>query len=337
MEIAVFTIPEVLVSHANARLTFHGRCLLVRRVRIERRPKAHVAKELGVSRKCVHGWVARYDAEGWAGLRDRSSRPHSTPSRTPAPIEDAVVAARGRLRCGPDGIAAETGVPARTVSRILRRQNVASLAACDPLTGQVIRASRHSAARYERERPGELVHLDVKKLGRIPPDGGWRAHGRAATVAAKARRPRIGYDYVHAAVDDHSRLAYAEILPDEKGATAAAFLLRAAAHFAAHGITRIQRVLTDNAFAYRQSAAFKDAVATLGATQKFIKPHCPWTNGKVERFNRTLATEWAYRQVFTSNDERADALEPWLTIYNTRRRHSALGGLPPISRLSPTS
>jgi transposase InsO family protein len=337
VEIAVFTIPEVLVSHANARLTFYGRCLLVRRVRIDRRPKAHVAKELGVSRKCVHGWVARFDAEGWEGLRDRSSRPRSMPSRTPAAVEERVVKARTRLRCGPDGIAADTGVPARTVSRVLRRRGVAPLACCDPLTGQPIRAVRHSGQRYERERPGELVHLDVKKLGKIPPGGGWRARGRAATVAEKDRRPRIGYDYVHAAVDDHSRLAYAEILPDEKGATAAAFLLRAAAHFAAHGIARIERVLTDNAFAYRHSAAFKDAVATLGATQRFIKPHCPWTNGKVERFNRTLATEWAYRQVFTSNDERTEALDPWITLYNTRRRHSALGGLPPISRLSPTS
>ena len=325
------------MSHANARLTFHGRCLLVRRVRIERRPQAHVAKELGVSRKCVHGWVARFDAEGWEGLRDRSSRPRSTPSRTPAPAEDAVVAARGQLRCGPDGIAAATGVPARTVSRILHRRGVPPLAACDPLTGQLIRASRHSRQRYERQRPGELVHLDVKKLGRIPPGGGWRARGRANAQAEKMRRPRIGYDYVHAAVDDHSRLAYAEILSDEKGATAAAFLQRAAAYFAAHGIARVERVLTDNAYAYRHSTAFKHAVAELGATQKFIRPHCPWTNGKIERFNRTLATEWAYRQVFTSNTERAEALDPWLELYNTRRRHSALGGLPPISRLSPTS
>jgi transposase InsO family protein len=325
------------VFHANARLTFYGRCLLVRRVRIEHRPKAHVAKELGVSRKCVHGWVARYDAEGWDGLRDRSSRPHRTPARAPAEVEEQVVAARTRLRCGPDGITADTGVPARTVSRILRRRNVAPLAACDPLTGKVIRASRQSAQRYERERPGELVHLDVKKLGRIPPGGGWRARGLVATVPEKSRRPKIGYDYVHAAVDDHSRLAYAEILADEKGASAAGFLLRAADYFAAHGIARIERVITDNAFAYRHSTAFKDVVATLGSTQMFIRPHCPWTNGKVERFNRTLATEWAYRQVFTSNDERAEALDPWLDLYNTRRRHSALGGLPPISRLSPTS
>ena len=325
------------MSHANARLTFHGRCLLVRRVVIHGRPKAHVAKELGVSRKSVHLWVARYESEGWAGLRDRSSRPHSCPTRTPAAVEDRVCQAREELRCGPDGIAAETGVPARTVSRILARRRVPQLAACDPLTGQLIRATRASAQRYERERPGELIHVDVKKLGRIPDCGGWRAHGRAATVAHKHKKTKIGFDYVHAAVDDHSRLVYAEILPDEKGATAAGFLLRAAEYFVAHGIARIERVLTDNAFAYRHSADFKAAVDALGAEQRFIKPHCPWTNGKVERFNRTLATEWAYRQVFTSNNQRHAALAPWLARYNTRRRHSALGGLPPTSRLSPTS
>ena len=229
-------------------------------------------------------------------------------------------------------------MPARPVSRILARRQVPALAACDPVTGQQIRASRATGNRYERDRPGELVHLDVKKLGRrIPDGGGWRAHGREATVAHKHKRQKIGFDYVHAAVDDHSRLAYAEVLPDEKGTTAAGFLLRAAEHFAAHGIPRIERVITDNAFAYRNSTAFKDAMAAIGAQQRFIKPHCPWTNGKVERFNRTLATEWAYRQVFTSNTERAAAIDPWLEHYNTRRRHSALGGLPPTSRLTPTS
>jgi transposase InsO family protein len=296
-----------------------------------------VAKELGVSRKCVRTWVARFEAEGWQGLHDRSSRPHSSPARTPVEVEDRVCQARAELRCGPDGIAAETGVPARTVSRILARRQVPALSVCDPVTGQQIRAGRATGNRYERDRPGELVHVDVKKLGRIPDGGGWRAYGRAATVAHKHKKQKIGFDYVHAAVDDHSRLAYAEVLPDEKGATAAGFLLRAAEHFAAHGIPRIERVITDNAFAYRNSTAFKDAVTALGAQQRFIKPHCPWTNGKVERFNRTLATEWAYRQVFTSNAERAAAIDPWLEHYNTRRRHSALGGLPPTSRLTPTS
>lgn len=329
----VFTAPEVLVSHANARLTVHGRALLVQRVIHDHRPVAHVAKELGVSRQCAHRWVARFRAQGAAGLYDRSSRPRCCPRRTPAAVEQQVLDSRTELRCGPDGIAAATGVPARTVSRILARHGVAPLAACDPLTGQVIRATRASAARYERARPGELVHVDVKKLGRIPEGGGWRAHGRSEQVRGRG----IGYDYVHAAIDDHSRLGYAEVLPDEQGSTCAGFLLRAAAYFAAHGIERIEEVLTDNAFAYRRSRAFAEAVTALGARQRFIKPHCPWTNGKVERLNRTLATEWAYRQVFTSSQVRTAALDTFLEHYNTRRRHSALGGLPPISRLTPTS
>ena len=247
-----------------------------------------------------------------------------------------MLAARTQLRCGPAGIAAATGVPARTVSRVLVRHEVAPLAACDPITGQVIRAHRVTARRYERKRPGELVHIDVKKLGRIPDGGGWRLHGRAAGDTGAHKRARIGYDYVHALVDDYTRLAYAEVLPDEKGATAAGFLTRAADYFATVGITKIERVISDNAFAYRHSAAFKDAVATLGAQQRFIKPHCPWTNGKVERFNRTLQTEWAYRQPFTSNSARTDGLAPWLQHYNHERNHSALDGHPPISRVTPT-
>jgi transposase InsO family protein len=178
--------------------------------------------------------------------------------------------------------------------------------------------------------------MDVKKIGQIPDGGGWKAHGRAATRAAKAKSAKMGYDYVHSLVDDHSRLAYSEVLPDEKGTTCAAFLTRAAGYFAAHGINTIERVMTDNAFAYRHSNAVKAAVAALGARHIFIKPHCPWQNGKVERLNRTLQIEWAYRQIFTSNAERAAALDPWLNYYNTQRRHTALGGHPPISRLSPT-
>jgi len=321
------------MSHANARLTVHGRLLLVRRVRRDGRPAAHVARELGISRQCAYRWVRRFDAEGLAGLADRSSRPHRMPRRTPAAAEAAVIAARRRLRQGPAFLAGVTGVPARTISRILARHGEPLLADCDPLTGQVIRASKATAVRYERDRPGELVHVDVKKLGKIPAGGGWRANGRPGSKTHAARTARIGYDYVHAAVDDCSRLAYTEILPDEKGPTAAGFLTRAAAHFAAAGIPAIDRVITDNAFAYRHSTTFRDAVAALGARQTFIRPHCPWQNGKVERFNRTLATEWAYRQPFTSNTERAAALQPWLESYNTTRPHTALGGLPPTSRL----
>ncbi|MDF2444524.1 MAG: hypothetical protein JWR01_2727 [Subtercola sp.] len=318
------------MSHVNARLTVHGRMLLVERV-LSGRPAAHVAKELGISRQCAYRWVHRYRVEGLAGLVDRSSRPHHTPTRTSADREEAVLDARARLRCGPARIAAETTVPTRTVSRILARHQIPPLADCDPVTGQPIRARRATANRYERERPGELVHVDVKKLGRIPDGGGWRAHGRSEKVRGRG----IGYDYVHAVIDDHTRLAYAEICDDEKGATAAGVLLRASEYFASCGIPHIERVISDNAFAYRHSVAFKTAVAQLGAVQRFIKPHCPWTNGKVERLNRTLATEWAYARPFTSNTERADALAPWLNYYNTERIHTGIGTTP-LNRVTPT-
>jgi transposase InsO family protein len=321
------------VSHRNARTTYQGRLLIVERFR-DGWNKSHIAAAMGISRKCVHKWIDRFDIEGQAGLEDRSSRPRTMPTRMPASVENQVVALRRGQRLGPDAIGAELGVPARTVSRVLVRHGVAHLRMCDSMTGEVIRASKHSAVRYERARPGELVHMDVKKLGRIPDGGGWRAHGRAGNLYPDHKSGN-GFDFVHSVVDDHSRLAYSEILPDEKGPTCARFLQRAAAYFHAHGITDIQRVMTDNAWAYRWS--IRDVCTDLGARQVFIKPHCPWQNGKVERLNRTLQTEWAYKQVFTSNTERAEALAPWLEHYNTRRRHSALGGLPPISRLRPTS
>jgi transposase InsO family protein len=324
------------VAHRNARLTFHGRRLLVERVVIEGQAVAHVAKAMGVSRQCGHRWVARFKTGGLAALHDRSSRPHSMPTRTSAETEAAVVAARLEHRRGQDWLGPELGVPARTVSRILRRHDMVRLAELDPLTGTVIRSSKTTAVRYERSRPGELVHMDVKKIGRIPNGGGWRAHGRAATSPTKDRRHGPGYDYVHALVDDHSRLAYAEIHHDERADTCAGFFARAVDYFAAHGIDHIERVMTDNAWSYRHGRALAAVIASLGARHKFIKPHCPWQNGKVERLNRTLATEWAYRQVFTTNAERSAALAPWLDYYNHQRRHSALRGLPPISRLSPT-
>jgi len=322
------------MSHRNARLTFHGRRLIVERHRAHWK-QAHIAAAMGISRKCVRTWIDRYAAEGEDGLHDRSSRPHTSPTRTPEHVERSVLKLRARERRGQDWIGPELGVPARTVSRILRRHYVAYLADLDPMTGQRIRASKTTSTRYEKDRPGELVHMDVKKLGKIPDGGGWRAYGRQIGKTNAQKKARIGYDYVHSLVDDHSRLAYSEILPDEKGPTCAAFLTRAAAYFAEHGITRIEQVMTDNAWAYQFSIGA--AVAALGATQRFIKPHCPWQNGKVERFNRTLATEWAYRQPFTSNDDRTAALAPWIEMYNTRRRHTALGGKPPISRLTPTS
>jgi transposase InsO family protein len=324
------------VAHRNARLTFHGRCLLVERVVVEGQPVAHVTKAMGVSRQCGHRWVARFKTGGLEALHDRTSRPHSMPTRTAPEVEAAVVAARVEHRRGQDWLGPELGVAPRTVNRILRRHDMPHLADLDPLTGTVIRASKTTAVRYERSRPGELVHMDVKKIGRIPDGGGWRAHGRAATSPTKDRRHGPGFDYVHALIDDHSRLAYAEIHDDEKADTCAEFFARAVQFFATHGIDRIERVMTDNAWSYRHGQALAAVIADIGARHKFIKPHCPWQNGKVERLNRTLQVEWAYRQVFTTNAERTAALPAWLDYYNHQRRHSALGGLPPISRLSPT-
>ena len=291
---------------------------------------------MGVSRQCAHRWVARRDAEGDAGLEERSSRPHTSPKRTSPEIEQQVVEARVEHRKGQDWLGAELGVAARTVSRILRRHDMPRLCELDPLTGEVIRASKTTAVRYERDRPGELVHMDVKKIGRIPDGGGWRAHGREAVSQTRGRTGRIGYDYIHSVVDDHSRLAYSEILGDERAGTTCGFFARAIEFFTSQGVT-IERVMTDNAWSYRRSNRLRDLLAEHEIAHKFIRPHCPWQNGKVERYNRTLATEWAYREVFTSNDERTEAFGPWLMRYNTERRHTAIGGHPPISRIpSPT-
>ena len=321
------------MSHRNARTTLHGRLLIVQRHQAGW-PQAHIAKAMGISRGCVAKWIARYLAEGEDGLQDRSSRPYSCPRRTSGEVEERVVALRRLQRRGPDHLSDELGVPARTVSRVLARRGEPRLCELDSITGERIRASKHTTVRYERDRPGELVHMDVKKIGRIPSGGGWRAHGREQVSAARNRQGGTGFDYVHSLVDDHSRLAYSEVLPNEKGLTCAEFLQRAIAYFAAHGIARIERLITDNAWAYRHS--LRQVCAEHGIVQKFIKPHCPWQNGKVERLNRTLQTEWAYRQVFTDNDQRTAALAPWPEYYNTRRRHTALGGRPPISRLLPT-
>ena len=324
------------MSHRNARLTPRGRGLIVQRVRAEGWAVAHAAKAMGVSRQCAHKWVRRYDLEGEAGLDDRTSRPHSIPNQTPPDVEERVIAARLQHRRGPEFLSWELGVPARTITSILRRNGLPRLYEIDTITGEVIRASKTTAVRYERDRPGELVHVDVKKLGRIPPGGGWKAHGRQMGSTGKRKRARIGFNFVHSMVDDHLRLAYSEILNDEKGDTCAAFLERAAVFFAANGIAKIARVMTDNHWSYTRSASVAAALAAMGARHVLIRPHCPWHNGKVERFNRTLQTEWAYRQVFVTNQARTDAFAPWLEHYNNHRRHSALGGLPPASRLSPT-
>ncbi|MFD4079704.1 IS481 family transposase, partial [Streptomyces bacillaris] len=227
-------------------------------------------------------------------------------------------------KLGPARLGPVLGMPASTVHRVLTRHGLNRLAFLDRPTGRLIR-------RYEREHPGELIHIDVKKLGRIPDGGGHRTLGRQA---GRATRSNAGFDYVHSAVDDHSRLAYSEIHPDEKVTTCAGFLTRAAAFFHRQGITRIERVLTDNAWAYRKGLAWKNALADLGATGKLTRPYRPQTNGKVERFNRTLADEWAYQRPYTSNTERTAALADFIHTYNHHRCHTALGGQPPISRVN---
>lgn len=320
------------MAHANARLTVRGRALLVERMLAGHRP-ADVAHQMGCSRATAYKWLRRFRSEGAAGLRDRPSRPHHCPHRTDDATERAILEARWVHRRGAGWIADELGRAASTVGRVLRRHQVPLLRDLDALTGEPVRRGPVSRLRYERERPGELIHIDVKQLGRIPDGGGWRAHGRGPKPVIRRAQ---GYDYVHSAVDDHSRLAYSEIHPDERGATCAGFLARAAAFFRSHGITRIEEVMSDNAFSYRLSNDFGAQLQALGARHILIRPHCPWQNGKVERFNRTLLAEWAYSRIFYSNAERARCLPDFLEHYNTRRRHSSLKGRPPISRLSTT-
>jgi transposase InsO family protein len=316
------------VAHANARTTVYARRLIVSRVLAGHRP-GEVAKQLGVSRQTVYKWVRRWRAEGLAGLADRSSRPHRMPRRTPVETTAAIVAARRAHHAGPVRLAAILGIAASTIGAVLARAGMPRLADVDRLTGELLRGRRHSDRRYEREHPGELLHVDVKKLGRVPAGGGWRVHGRSEEVRGRG----IGWDYVHVAIDDHTRLAYAEVLPDERTATCAGFLTRATAWFAGHGVL-VRRVLTDNALSYRKGTAWITACTRLGIARRFIQPGRPWTNGKAERFNRTLQTEWAYATAWTTNDERTAALDSWLEHYNTARSHSALGGRPPVSRLA---
>jgi transposase InsO family protein len=320
------------LSHANARLTVHGRLELVRRVLEQGRPVAHVVKELNCSRATGYKWLRRFREEGVAGLVDRPSVARRLPRKTPAELEAKVLALRAARKLGPARIGSLLAMPPSTVHAVLTRHGMHRLAWLDRPTGVLIR-------RYERDRPGELLHVDVKKIGRLRDGGGWRVHGRDSEQARQARREldagrRVGFEFVHCAIDDHTRLAYAEIHPDEKAVTCAGFLLRAAAHFKLLGIERIERVLTDNARAYRQGKAWHAALDQLGAQARFTRPYRPQTNGKAERFNRTLADEWAYARPFTSSAERAAALPEWLHTYNHHRTHTALGGHPPISRVS---
>ena len=317
------------MSHANARLTPAGRLVLVERIAAGR-PAAHVAAEMRVSRTTAWQWWRRWQTEGRAGLVDRSSVARTHPRRTEACTETRIRIWRHLSRRGPVFIAGQLRLSASTVGRVLARHHTPRLNACDPVTGQLIRTSRRSARRYEHDRPGDLIHLDVKKLGRIPDGGGWRAHGRSEAVRGRGN----GWDYCHVAVDDHSRMAYVEVLPDERGTTCAAFLHRAASWFRdEHGVT-IRRVLTDNAKSYRVSRDWIAVCSALQIKRRYIKPGCPWTNGKAERFNRTLQNRWAYRQPWPDNAVRTAALPEFLTYYNTARGHTGLAGATPLSRLA---
>jgi transposase InsO family protein len=315
------------VAHSNARTTLYASQLIIQRHHAGW-PAAHIADQLGVSRATVHKWLQRHRTEGDTGLLDRTSRPHHSPTRTPPATETAILRLRQDTRRGPVFIAGTLGLAASTVGRVLHRHHVPHLADIDPITGLPVRR-RHSDIRYQRHAPGDLLHIDVKKLGRIPDGGGWRVHGRSETVRGRG----IGYDYLHVAVDDHSRLAYVEALPDEKDPTSAGFLYRAVTWFRDQGV-RVLRLLTDNAKVYRIGGCWRAVCIGLGLRRRFIKPRCPWTNGKAERFNRTLQTEFAYAQSWTSNQQRIDALPGWVASYNTERAHSALAGHPPISRLA---
>jgi transposase InsO family protein len=313
------------LSHANAKLTFAGRRLIVER-RLAGWSLAQVAAAQGVSRSTASKWWRRFQAEGEAGLRDRSSRPRHTPHALAEPIVAAICRLRRELGAGPHRIAWELGLHASTVYGVLRRRRagLSVLARLDRTTRSVIR--------YERGRPGELIHVDIKKLGRIPDGGGKRIQpGWQEAKTARQTSRGGGHDYVHVAVDDHSRYAYAEALPDEKGTTAADFLVRAALAFAQVGIA-IERVITDNGGCYR-SHSFAAAATFLEVQLKRTRPFRPQTNGKAEAFNKTLQREWAYLRPYYSNAERLQALPIFLQDYNYARPHTSLGNQPPASRL----
>ncbi len=312
--------------HRNAALSWCGRRLLVDRVLVSGWTLTAAAEAAGVSVRCARKWVGRYRREGEQGLFDRSSAPGRVWNRTPADRVLVILALRG-LRMTAAEIAETVSMPLSTVSAVLTRSGV----------GRLGRLGLEQPVRYERSRPGELVHIDVKKLGRIQGgagkrvSGGIRRHFNPTRIDADGkRRGTVGWEYVHVCVDDYSRLAYAEVLPDEKATTAIAFLRRAVAYYRRHGI-RVERLLTDNGSAYI-STMHALACKTLGIRHLRTRPHRPQTNGKAERFIRTLLAGWAYGAIYRSSKERTAALDGWLWHYNHRRRHSALGHQPPASR-----
>lgn len=311
--------------HGNAALSWSGRRRLAERVVVDGWTLTAAAEAAGVSVRCARKWVARYRLEGTGGLCDRSSAPGRVANRTPAQRVDAILALR-RLRFTAAEIADALGMALSTVSGILTRSGM----------GRLGRLGLEPPVRYERSRPGELVHIDVKKLGRIQGGAGHRVTGApkhyqpTVTDRDGKQRRTVGFEYVHIAIDDHSRLAYAEVLPDEKALTAAAFLRRAVRFYRRYGIT-VERVLTDNGPAYI-AAAHAIACRALRIKHTRTRPYRPQTNGKAERFIRTLLQGWAYGAIYRSSQERTTALDGWLWHYNHRRRHSALGHQPPVSR-----
>jgi transposase InsO family protein len=311
--------------HGNAALSWQGRRRLARRVVVEGWTLTAAAAAAGVSVRCARKRVGRYREEGESGLGDRSSAPRRVANCTPAERVAVIVSLR-RLRFTAAEIAETLAMAASTVSGILTRLGL----------GRLGRLGLERPVRYERSRPGELVHVDVKRLGRIQGGAGRRVHGGrkhhnpARLDAEGRRRLTVGWEFVHVAIDDHSRLAYAEVLPDEKAATAIGFLRRALAFYRGYGI-RVERVLTDNGSAY-VSARHALACRKLGIRHLRTRPYRPQTNGKAERFIRTLLAGWAYGAVYRTSAERTAALDGWLGYYNHRRRHAALGRQPPVSR-----
>jgi transposase InsO family protein len=311
--------------HANAALSWQGRRRLAQRVVEQEWTLTAAAEAAGVSVRCARKWVGRYRAEGEVGLRDRSSAPRRVANRTAADRVEVIVKLR-RLRFTAAEIAETLGMALSTVSGILSRLGL----------GRLGRLGLEQPRRYEHTRPGELVHIDVKRLGRIEGGAGKRITAikrnpyRQRRDQAGVRRNRIGWEYVHVCVDDYSRLAYAEVLRDEKATTAIGFLERAIRFYARHGI-RVERILTDNGSAY-VSARHALACRALHIRHSRTRPYRPQTNGKAERFIRTLLTGWAYGAIYHSSSQRTAALDGWLWHYNHRRRHSALGHQPPVSR-----
>lgn len=304
--------------HANAKLTPQGRALLVERIQIEGRSVTEAAEAAGVSERTARKWLARHRQEGPAGLWDRSSRPARMPTRTAPERERAILALRATRMTGAE-IAECLLIPARTVSRVLARAGQGRLRRSEPPAVEPIR--------IVTARPGQLVHIDVKKLGRI--EGG---AGHQVTGSRQGRRQGAGWECVHVAVDGATRLAYVEVLPDERTETVIGFLRRALAHYAVNGIT-VERILTDNGSAYR-SHAHRDAVRALGIRHTRTRAYTPRTNGKAERFIGTLTERWAYGAVYRSSAERTAALTSWLWHYNQRRPHAGLGLQTPAKRLT---